>query len=111
LQLIDRGLLSFDIPVIDFLGLYDTAILGSVKVFHLLTHTSGIADDADEESGEDYADICKTRSNYAVIDTADFLYHKWCVGTDQIYPSLAQARLNFVDCIVIYYIHPSSFTD
>src|SRR2546421_7058242 len=73
LQLIDRGLFAFDTPVIDFLGLQDTAITRAVNVFHLLTHTSGIADDADEESGEVYADIWKTRSNYAVTETADFL--------------------------------------
>src|SRR5258708_21880642 len=73
LQLIDRGLLAFDPPVIDFLGLQDTAIARTVNVFHLLTHTSGIADDAEEESGEVYADIWKTRSNYSVTETADFL--------------------------------------
>ncbi len=73
LQLIDRGLLAFDTPVIDFLGLRDTTIADSVNVFHLLTHTSGIADDADEVSGEDYADIWKTRANYSVTETADFL--------------------------------------
>lgn len=73
LQLIDRGLLSFDTPVIDFLGLQETTIPQAVNIFHLLTHTSGIADDADEESGEEYADIWKTRANYAVIETADFL--------------------------------------
>src|SRR5438034_10922485 len=73
LQLIDRRLFTFDTPVIDFLGLQDTAISRAVNVFHLLTHTSGIADDADEESGEDYADIWKTRSNYTVIENADFL--------------------------------------
>src|SRR5436305_4134914 len=73
LQLIERGVLAFDTPVIDFLGLQDTVIPRAVNVFHLLTHTSGIADDADEESGEDYADIWKTRPNYAVIQTADLL--------------------------------------
>src|SRR6266699_1162699 len=73
LQLIDRGILAFDTPVIDFLGLQDTAISRAVNVFHLLTHTSGIADDVEEESGEVYADVWKTRSNYAVIETADFL--------------------------------------
>jgi CubicO group peptidase (beta-lactamase class C family) len=73
LQLIDRGFLAFDTPVIDLLGLQETAITRAVNVFHLLTHTSGIADDADEESGEDYADIWKTRANYAVLETADFL--------------------------------------
>ena len=74
LQLIEQGVLAFDTPVIDFLGLQDTAISGAVNVFHLLTHTSGIADDVEEESGEGvYADVWKTRSNYAVIETADFL--------------------------------------
>jgi len=73
LQLIDRGLLAFDTPVIDFLGLQETAITRAVNVFHLLTHTSGIADDAEEESGEVYADLWKTRANYTVTETADFL--------------------------------------
>ena len=73
LQLIDRGLLAFDTPVIDFLGLQETAISRAVNVFQLLTHTSGIADDAEEESGEVYADLWKTRANYAVTETADFL--------------------------------------
>src|SRR5712691_12188779 len=73
LQLIDRGILTFDTPVIDFLELKHTTISRAVNVFHLLTHTSGIADDAEEESGEDYADIWKIRPNYAVTETADFL--------------------------------------
>lgn len=73
LQLIDRGVLTFDTPVIDFLELKNTTISRAVNVFHLLTHTSGIADDAEEESGEDYADIWKIRPNYAVTETADFL--------------------------------------
>jgi CubicO group peptidase (beta-lactamase class C family) len=73
LQLIDQGILTFDTPVIEFLGLQNTTIPHAVNVYHLLTHTSGIADDAEEESGEDYADIWKTRSNYAVTQTADFL--------------------------------------
>jgi CubicO group peptidase (beta-lactamase class C family) len=66
LQLIDRGVLAFDTPVIDSLGLQETAIPRAVNVFHLLTHTSGIADDVEEENGEDYADIWKTRANYSV---------------------------------------------
>src|SRR6266550_3753726 len=35
LQLIDRRLFTFDTPVIDFLGLQDTAISRAVNVFHL----------------------------------------------------------------------------
>jgi CubicO group peptidase (beta-lactamase class C family) len=38
-----------------------------------LTHTSGIGDDCEEEDGELYEDLWKTRSNYSVTTTADFL--------------------------------------
>lgn len=73
LQLVERGLLTLDTPVIPTLGLHGTAISEAVTVYHLLTHTSGIADDADEESGERYADLWQTRANYLVRETADFL--------------------------------------
>jgi CubicO group peptidase (beta-lactamase class C family) len=73
LQLIERGVLAFDTPVVETLGLRGTTIARTVTVKHLLTHTSGIADDAEEESGEDYADLWTTRPNYAVRETADFL--------------------------------------
>jgi CubicO group peptidase (beta-lactamase class C family) len=73
LQLIDEGALDFDTGVIDFLELQGTAISREVNVFHLLTHTSGIADDSEEEDGEIYEDLWKTRPNYMVTQTADFL--------------------------------------
>jgi CubicO group peptidase (beta-lactamase class C family) len=73
LQLIEQGKLAFDTGVIDALGLAGTAIAREVNVFHLLTHSSGIADDADEEAGESYEDLWKTKPNYAVIETCDFL--------------------------------------
>jgi len=73
LQLIDQTLLSFDTRVIDFLGLENTAISRDVNIYHLLTHTSGIGDDADEESGESYEDLWRTKPNYSVTQTVDFL--------------------------------------
>ncbi|MEZ4859846.1 MAG: serine hydrolase domain-containing protein [Caldilineaceae bacterium] len=73
LQLIEQGQLTFDTGVIDFLGLAGTAISRDVNVYHLLTHTSGIADDADEEAGESYEEIWQTKANYSVIETVDFL--------------------------------------
>lgn len=73
LQLIDQGLFAFDTGVIDFLGLDDTAISQEVNVRHLLTHTSGIGDDCEEEAGESYEDLWKTKPNYSVTTTADFL--------------------------------------
>ena len=44
-----------------------------VNVFHLLTHSSGIGDDADEEAGESYEDLWISRPNYSVTEAADFL--------------------------------------
>ena len=73
LQLIEQGRLSFDTSAIDFLGLRGTAISLEVTVRHLLTHTSGIGDDADEEAGEEYADLWIERPNYGVRQTVDFL--------------------------------------
>jgi CubicO group peptidase (beta-lactamase class C family) len=73
LQLIDRELLTFDTPVVERLGLEDTPLSKDVTVFHLLTHTSGIGDDADEEAGERYEDVWKAKPNYSVGETRDFL--------------------------------------
>ena len=73
LQLIDRGLLAFDTPVVERLGLEGTTLSKEVNVLHLLTHTSGIGDDADEEAGERYEDLWKTKPNYSVVETRDFL--------------------------------------
>jgi CubicO group peptidase (beta-lactamase class C family) len=71
LQLIDRELLTFDTPVVERLGLEDTPLSKDVTVFQLLTHTSGIGDDADEEAGERYEDVWKSKANYSVLETRD----------------------------------------
>ncbi len=73
LQLIDQGSLALDTHVVDFLQLGDTTISRDITVYHLLTHTSGIGDDADEEAGESYEAIWQDRPNYAVRETRDFL--------------------------------------
>jgi CubicO group peptidase (beta-lactamase class C family) len=73
LQLIERGLLAFDTSLLDFLQLEGTTISRDVNVHHLLTHTSGIADDADEEAGESYEALWQTKPNYTVLETEDFL--------------------------------------
>jgi CubicO group peptidase (beta-lactamase class C family) len=73
LQLIDQKHLTFNTGVVDFLNLQDTAISRDVTIFHLLTHSSGIGDDADEEAGESYEALWKNKPNYSVTETADFL--------------------------------------
>src|SRR3712207_7010616 len=56
-----------------YVGLAGTTISPEVTLRHLLTHTSGIADDADEEAGEEYADLWLERPVNAVTTTRDFL--------------------------------------
>ena len=73
LQLAERGLLSLHDGVLDILELRGTSISPRVRVYHLLTHSSGIGDDADEEAGESYEAIWKDRPNYSVRDAIDFL--------------------------------------
>lgn len=73
LQQVELGRFSLETPVLPFLELADTAISPAVTVYQLLTHTSGIADDADEESGEVYADLFVSKPNYSIQETADFL--------------------------------------
>ena len=57
LQLIDRGLLALDTPVVERLRLEGTPLSKDITVHHLLTHTSGIGDDAEEEAGERHEDL------------------------------------------------------
>jgi len=73
LQLIDQKLLTLETSAIDYLGLEGTKISKDVNVFHLLTHTSGIGDDCEEEDGEVYEDLWKMKPNYSIRDTEDFL--------------------------------------
>ena len=73
LQLVERGCLSLDDKVLDILELNGTAISPQVSVYHLLTHSSGIGDDADEEAGESYEAIWKDKPNYSIRETVDFL--------------------------------------
>ncbi len=73
LQLIDQGRLSFDTRAVDYLQLTDTTIDPVANVYHLLTHTSGLGDDADEEAGESYEALFVAQPNYSVITTADHL--------------------------------------
>lgn len=73
LQLIDEKLLQFGDRVHDLLDLQHTHIHQEITVYHLLTHTSGMGDDADEEAGEDYSALWNDRPNYSVTETVDYL--------------------------------------
>ncbi len=72
LQLVEAGRLDLDAPLTGLVDLSDTTVRDDVTVRHLLTHTSGIADDADEEAGESYEALFVDRPNYAVTTTRGF---------------------------------------
>ena len=73
LQLLEHGAFTLDTSVTGYLGLEETGVSSAVTPYHLLTHTSGIADDADEEAGERYEDLFLERPNYSITATEDYL--------------------------------------
>ncbi len=73
MQLVEKGAFALDTPIMPYLGITGTKIPDAVTVFHALTHTSGIADDADEEAGEDYELLFVDKPNYSIRETRDFL--------------------------------------
>lgn len=68
-----EGKLKFTDNIHDIVDLSGTEIPTDVEIRHLLTHTSGIADDADEENGEDYSALFINFPNYAIRDNKDFM--------------------------------------
>jgi CubicO group peptidase (beta-lactamase class C family) len=73
LQLVGTGKLTLDASIHDYVALDGSTISKHVTLRHLLTHTSGIADDADEEDGEDYSLLFVEKPCYSIMETADFL--------------------------------------
>lgn len=73
LQLVGKGDLDLETSIHHYVDLEGTTISPAVTLLHLLTHTSGIADDADEEAGESYEALFVDKPNYSIIETKDFL--------------------------------------
>jgi len=96
LQQVGKGNLDLETSIHHYVDLEGTTIGTDVTLLHLLTHTSGIADDADEEAGESYEDLFLDVPNYSIIETKDYLpqfVHK---------PPLAQAGVECHYCNVGY---------
>lgn len=73
LQAVEDEALSLETKAVDYLGLEGTSIHPAVELRHLLTHTSGIGDDADEEAGEDYSEVWRHHTSYLVREVGDML--------------------------------------
>lgn len=73
LQLIQQNKLGFDDKIVEIIDLTGTEIPADVTIRQLLNHTSGIADDAEEEAGEDYSALFRDNPNYAIRECKDFL--------------------------------------
>ena len=71
MQLVERGAFSLDTSVVKFLDLDRSHFSPLITPHHLLSHTSGIGDDADEEAGERYEDLFVDMPNYRVRETRD----------------------------------------
>lgn len=73
LQQVEKGNLDMELSIHHYVDLEGTRIPIEVNLLHLLTHTSGIADDVDEEAGESYAQLFADTPNYSFVQTADYL--------------------------------------
>lgn len=99
LQLIDKDFLKIDDKIVDIIDLKGTKIPNDVTIAHLLTHTSGISDDADEEAGENYEDLFTDKPNYSIRNCIDhipnFAYKEpiFKAGTDVRYNNCAYVLL------------------
>ena len=73
LQEVAKGNLDLETSIHHYVDLDESEIPIEVTLLHLLTHTSGIADDADEEEGESYAELWRANPSYTFTEAADFL--------------------------------------
>lgn len=72
-QLVDRGKLSFDSKLKDFVDLNFPHFDEERTIHHLLTHTSGIPDYFDEEVMNDFEELWRENPMYHLRKLEDFL--------------------------------------
>lgn len=73
LKLAGQGLLKLGDRLSDHLQFDGEPFSKDITLYHLLTHSSGIADDADEEAGENYEDLFIDRPNYSFRRASDLV--------------------------------------
>ncbi|MTI66890.1 MAG: serine hydrolase [Firmicutes bacterium] len=74
LKLIEKGKFDFDTEIVKYLKLKETKIPKEVNVYHLLTHTSGIADYFDEMNSddEDWEKLWQNKPIYNMRSLSDY---------------------------------------
>ena len=70
LQLVAAGRLDLDASIHEYADLTSTAIAPAVTLRHLLTHTSGLADIAEEDEGENYAEVFRVVPCHTIVTLA-----------------------------------------
>lgn len=102
LILAEQNLLQLSDKIHNHIDIKNTSIPTDVTIEQLLNHTSGIADDADEEAGEDYSALFVNMPNYGIRNCVDFLpqfVHKepnFKAGTNVRYNNCAFVLLGLV---------------
>ncbi|MUG66314.1 serine hydrolase [Paenibacillus campinasensis] len=72
-QLVERGHITYNTRLQEWLELPEIEGFGDVTVHHLLTHTSGVADYFDEEVMDDFEQLWLTTPMYHVREPEDVL--------------------------------------
>ncbi len=99
MQVVRRGDIALDTRLMPYLDIRDTRISDDVTVFHCLTHTSGIGDDADEVAGEEFEALFIDKPNYSIRETRDFLPQ--FVDKDPVFAPGESVRYNNVAFILL----------
>lgn len=73
LKLAEAGRLNLDDRLCGHIRFEGNPFSEEITLEHLLTHTSGIADDADEEAGEEYSELFVSKPNYRFRKAEDLL--------------------------------------
>lgn len=73
MKLAEQGSLTLDDRLCEHLQFEGEPFSRDITLYHLLTHSSGIADDADEEAGENYEDIFIDKPNYRFRKASDLV--------------------------------------
>lgn len=73
MKLGEQGSLTLDDRLCEYLHFEGDPFSRDITLYHLLTHSSGIADDADEEAGENYEDIFIDKPNYRFRKASDLI--------------------------------------